>query len=144
MHKDFYASGFIYHLPSQQILLQQHQTSSVTAFPWVLFENQHPENEQPETVFKHTLLQLLGITVDAIYPIYSYSNEDTKKNYSLLYATVETLQEFPQKNDFTFRWFPFKEVLKIQIAEQIKHDIVVGQRVIEAARRKANGEHTFQ
>lgn len=144
MHNDFYASGFIYHLPSQQILLQQRHPSTTTAFPWGLFENELPADMQPETVFKNTLQHLLGITVDAIYPIYSYFNEETKKNYSLLYATIEKLQEFPQKEEISFRWFPFKDVLKLQAEAQIKHDIVVGQRVIEAARRKANGEHTFQ
>lgn len=140
MHKTFYASGFIYHLPSQQILLQQPQ--SITS-AWTLFEKEHAENEQPEVVFRDTLLKLLDIEIDTIFPIYSYFHETTNKTQSLLYATVNTLQEFPPKNDYTFRWFSFKEVLKLQATPQTKHDIVVGQRVIEAAARKERGEHTF-
>ncbi len=141
MHKIFYASGFIYHLPSQQILLQRPQP---TTSPWVLFEKEYTEHEQPEVIFKDSILKLLGIQIDTIYPIYFYLNETTKNSHSLLYATTETFQEFLPKNNYTFRWFSFKEVLKIQATEQTKHDIVVGQRVIEAAERKANGEHTFQ
>ena len=141
MHKKFYASGFIYHLPSQRILLQQSQS---TNSPWVLFGIEHTESEQPEEVFKNTLHKLLKVEITSIHPIYSYLNETAKSSHTLLYATTESLQEFPPKDGFTFRWFSFKEVLKIPASEQTKHDIVVGQRVIEAAGRKSRGEHTFQ
>lgn len=141
MHKTFYASGFIYHFPSQKILLQQLQT--ITS-PWVLFEKEYTENEQPEIIFKNTIRKFLGIEIAIIYPIYSYRNETTTKHRTLLYASIDHLQEFSQKNDYIFRWFSFKEVLRIPAIEQTKHDIIVGQRVIEAAERRANGEHTFQ
>lgn len=141
MHKIFCASGFIYHLPSQQILLQQPQH---TNSPWVLFEKEHTEDQQPEEIFKENLLQLLNIKINNVYPIYAYFSEITNKNYSLLYTPVTISQGFPAKNCFTFRWFSFKDVLKIQATEQTKHDIIVGQRVIEAAGRKERGEHTFQ
>lgn len=141
MHKLFYASGFIYHLPSQQILLQQSQS---IPSPWVLFEKEHTENEQPKVIFEDAIGNFLDITLDTINPIYSYFDETTNKNISLLYATVRSLQDFPPKGGFSFRWFFFKEVLKIQATQQTKHDIVVGQRVIEAAERKDRGEHTLQ
>jgi len=141
MHKSFYASGFIFHRPSQQILLQQRQSASSMTSSWTLFEKEHSENKQPEDVFKNTISKLLNIKLDNIEQIYSYDQKD--KNYTLLYTTVKTLEEFPPKNEYIFRWFSFKEVLKIKASEQTKHDIVVGQRVIEALKRKEAGEHTF-
>lgn len=137
----FYASGFIFHLPSQQILLQQFQPLTS---PWVLFEKEYSKSEQPDIVFKNNVTKLLDIKIDIIHPIYSYLSETTKNNCSLFYATTENLQEFPTKNDYTFQWFSFKNVSKLQATKQTKHDIIVGQRVIEAAARKARGEHTFQ
>jgi len=143
VHKTFYASGFIYHLPSQQILLQQQQSTSSTVFPWLLFEKSHGGNEQPEIIFKSIILNFLRIEVKTVYPIYSYFNETTKQEQCLLYGIVKTQQEFPKKNGYSFHWFSFKEVLKIQANQQTKHDIVVGQRVIEATLRQARGEHTL-
>lgn len=140
MHKIFYASGFLYNPSSQQILLQQ---PYATTSPWVLFEKEYTTDELPETIFKENVFTLLGIRIDTIYPIYSYHTETTENNRSLYYATIKTLQEFPPKNNYTFRWFSFKEVLKIQATEQTKHDIIVGQRVIEAAGRRERGEHSF-
>ena len=140
MHKTLYASGFIYHLPTEQILLQKLQS---IVSPWILFEQIYIEHEQPETIFKDNILKLLCIKIDTVYPIYSYINETTKNNRSLFYATTEDLQEFLPKDNYMFRWFSFKEVLKIQTTEQTKHDIVVGQRVIEATERRRRGEHTF-
>ncbi len=141
MHKSFYTSGFIFHLPTQQILLQQRQLASSITSSWTLFEKEHSENKQSEDVFKNTISKLLNITLDNVEQIYSYVQED--KNYTLLYATVRTLEKFPPKKGYIFRWFSFKEVLKIKASEQTKHDIVVGQRVIEAVKRKEAGEHTF-
>lgn len=140
MHKSFYASGFIFHQPSQKILLQQN--NSANSF-WTMFEDEYSEENQPESVFKNTVLKSLDLKINKINPIYTYLDESTKKTHTLLYATIGRLQEFPPKNNYTFRWFTFKEILKIRAAEQTKHDIVVGQRVIEAARRKVSGEHTL-
>lgn len=141
MHKSFYASGFIYHLPSQQILLQQNSASNDS---WTLLGEEHEEKETSEEVFKNMLHSLLHLRVKGIYPIYSYLNESTNKNYSLLYATVDTQKKFPANDTLQFRWFSFKDILKLSIPEQVKHDIIVGLRVIEAAGRKERGEHTLQ
>ena len=140
MHKIFYARGFIYYLPTQQILLQKLQS---VASPWLLFEKEYTEHEQPGEIFRDYMFQLLGIKIDTIYPIYSYIDEATKDNRSLFYANIKDFKEFLPKNNYIFQWFSFKEVLKIQTTEQIKHDILVGQRVIEAAARKYRGEYTF-
>lgn len=141
MHKIFYASGFLYHPSSQQILLQQ--PTSMTS-PWVLFEKEHTKSEQPENIFKEALLnKLLDIKIDTVYPIYAYLSETTQDNRSLFYATTKNLQDFSPKTEYTFRWFSFRDILKSQMPEQTKHDIVVGQRVIEAAERKDRGEYTF-
>ncbi|HEX8966006.1 MAG TPA: hypothetical protein VF820_06265 [Patescibacteria group bacterium] len=140
MHKRFYASGFIYHLPSQLILLQQPQ--SIDA-PWVLFEKEYEETKQPEDIFQNVISKSLNIKVKNIHKIYSYT-EGNLKNYSLFYATVNKLEDFPPKNGYIFRWFTFKEILKIRTTDQTKHNIVVGQRVIESTERKERGEQTLE
>jgi len=143
MHKMFYVSGFIYHPPTQQILLHQQSLNS-TASSWSLFGEQHDETIQPEVIFNKVVSKLLNKQLSEIYPIYSYTDDTSNSTQSLLYAILEELEEFPPKNGHTFQWFTFKELVKLPINEQTKHDIVVGQRVIEAAGRKERGEHTFQ
>lgn len=140
MHKTFYASGFLYHSPTQQILLQQHFSVS----PWSLFGSAYTEKEEPEEVFKNVISKLLHIKIAIIDTVYSYFNEKTKINQVVVYSELDKLQNFSPKKGLTFAWFSFKEVRKLQISEQTKHDIVVGQRVIQASERKSRGEHTFQ
>ncbi|HWY78921.1 MAG TPA: hypothetical protein VNW29_01045 [Candidatus Sulfotelmatobacter sp.] len=142
MHKKFYASGFLYHLPSQQILLQQDISSQNLLSQWFLFGKHHTEKEDPGIMFKNAVKEFLEITIPTVHPIYSYEKENT--NHCIFYAEIDELQDFSATNNSIFNWFSFKNVLKLQIAEQTKHDIVVGQRVIEAASRKSRGEHTFQ
>lgn len=144
MHKSFYASGFLYHPYTHQILLQQNNSLLNTASSWLLFEGLCAEKEGPESLFKTIILKLLGIKIDTVFPVYSYFNESTNKNQYIVYSKLRTLQNFSSKNGVAFSWFSFKEVIKMRIKEQTKHDIVVGQRVIEAAKRKSRGEHTFQ
>src|SRR5579862_6010045 len=97
MHKDFYASGFLFHSTTQQILLQQHTSLSVSS-PWQLFGGTYLESEGPETIFKSVILKLLDIKIDIVHPIYSYLNENIDKNHSVLYAKVRKLQNFSPKN----------------------------------------------
>ncbi|MBU4017288.1 hypothetical protein KKF69_07505, partial [Patescibacteria group bacterium] len=79
-----------------------------------------------------------------VLPVYSYLNENSDEFQYIVYSQLGELRNFSSKNGQTFGWFTFKEVLKLKVTEQTKHDIVVGQRVIEAAMRKSLGEHTFQ
>ena len=142
MHKMFYASGFLYHLPSEQILLQQNSSSQNLSFQWLLFEKAHLEKAIPETVFENIISEVLHINVATVCPVYAYEYKET--NQSVFYSEVETLQDFSAKNGLLFKWFSFREIRRLHIIEQTKHDIVVGQRVIEAESRKRRGEHTFQ
>ncbi len=134
MHKTFYASGFIYHLPTQQILLQQKQSTILPASPWVLFEKEHAESKNPEEVFKAMLSKLLNCNLNNLNKIYSYT-KDHSKTYSLFYASVDQLKEFSPKNGYVFKWFSFKEIVRLKTNEQTKHDIMIGQRVITALSR---------
>lgn len=150
MHKKFYASGFIYHPSTHQILLQQNniiplhsEASPPTSTTWSLIGVPYQENEKPETSFKNIIFELLSIKVGTIIPIYSYSDENTGEVQYIVYTRLNKFQNFSPKKGLTFAWFSFKDVLKLKITEQAKHDIIVGLRVIEAAKRKSLGEHTF-
>lgn len=144
MHKNFYASGFLYHPPSQQILLQQESPIANISSSWLLFKELYLGEEEPETLFKNTIFKLLDIEIGTVYPIYSYLDDTTNEFQYILYSQLRKFQNFFSRNGLIFTWFSFKEILKLKITEQTKHDIVVGQRVIEAAGRKSRGEHTFQ
>ena len=143
MHKDFYASGFLYHPLSQKILLQQ-QSSLQGSSSWGLIEGSYIENEETGTSFKKIIQNLLDIKITIAYPVYSYINESINKNQHVFYGVLKNLKNVSITNDPSFAWFSLKNITKMHMGEQIKHDIVVGQRVIEAADRKSRGEHTFQ
>lgn len=143
MHKNFYASGFLYHPSSQQILLQQNSSISPMSTSWLLFGGFYLEDEKPEALFKDIIFKLLDIKTRVVYPIYSYFSDNTRESQYIVYSHLSKLHNFSSKNGLTFAWFSFKDVLKLKITEQTKHDIVVGQRVIDAAKRKSRGEHTF-
>lgn len=144
MHKNFYASGFLYHPQSQQILLQQNNSIANVSSPWLLFGGHYSEKEHPEGLFKNIILNLLDIEIGVVHPIYSYLNENNEAFQYVVYSRLNKFQNFSSKNNLNFAWFTFKEILKLKITPQTKHDIVVGQRVIEAAVRRSLGEHTFQ
>lgn len=143
MQKNIYVGGFLYHPLSDQILLQQSSVPTQSLTSWLLFGGLYLEEEDPETIFRKIVAQLLDIKVKEVYPIYSYFNENTERDQFIGYAEVNKLYEFEPKNGFSFSWFSFKDVLKLEASKQVKHDIVVGQRVIAAARRRVLGEHTF-
>ena len=141
MHKDFYAGGFLFNPYSEKILLQQHITGSEISSPWLLFGNNCLEQDNPIEIFKETIFQLLDIRIKDVFSVYSYTNENVLNKQSILYSEINSLQKFSPKNGLNFAWFSFKDVLRLQSTEQTKHDIVVGQRVIEAASREKLGEY---
>ena len=80
MLKGFYVSGFLYHEPTNQILLQQINTVSPSSPSWLLFEGVYEEKEGPSEFFKKTILSLLDFKVETVIPVYTYFNENIKKD----------------------------------------------------------------
>lgn len=142
MHKKFYASGFIYHEPTGQILLQKPHILPSTS-TWTLIGAFYEESEKPEDAFKQAVKELLNIEIDKSYFVYTYFDDKMNTDKYIFYAIINEKIEYPTKNDQAFQWFTFKEILKIQASTQVKHDVVVGQRVIEAQLRKDRGEQSL-
>lgn len=135
MHKSFYASGFLYNLPSQQILLRQ--DNILTSF-WSLFGQKGQKYENPILVFQKAISQQLHIklALKAIYPVYDYFKKGTEENCYVLYAQVDlTEREFHARKNSSTEWFTFKQITKLSFSDQIKRDLVVAERVINAKAR---------
>src|ERR1035437_7761049 len=138
MHKDFYASGFLYHPKTQQIILQQPITAG-TGPEWALFEGDCLDEETAPEAFKRIIYSHLNLELKpkSIFSIYSYFHDGKGKNNFIHYAIVRKLEKFPDSKNVTFAWFSFKQIQKLRIPNQIKQDIIVGQRVIDSAVRKS-------
>jgi hypothetical protein len=144
MHKDFYASGFLYHSRSQQILLQQ-QTSADKEPKWFLFGGKSLGDETGEETFSRVVGKVLSIKlkITVIFPVYKYFHEEMKKDHYISYAKIGRLEKFPETKEAVFAWFNFKQVQKLNLSEQTKHDIMVAQRVIDSATRRSLGQQTI-
>lgn len=144
MLKGYYVSGFLYHEPSNQILLQQSLSTSPS---WSLFESEEVEEDaSPVTTFAeliHNTLQL-KLVIKTIQEVYTYLNEDVNKNYAITYAPVRSLKTIPSQDGKNYKWFGSREILKLNLSPQTRHDVTVGQRVIDAKLRKLMGLHTFE
>ena len=139
MHKDFYASGFLYHRPTEQILLQQPLPSD-NGFPqpWILFGGKNHSSEDTPITFRRIIREQLHHTLptETIYPIYDYFNRELNQDYYMQYSELKTnLPNLYVPKGYTIEWFTFKQLTKISLTEQTRQDIIVGQRVIDAAFR---------
>ncbi|MGA2967613.1 MAG: NUDIX domain-containing protein [Candidatus Levyibacteriota bacterium] len=145
MHKDFYASGFLYHPKSQQILLQQPITAD-SETGWSLFEGKSLHKETAAETFRRIIRSQLHLELKPkhIFPIYSYFHADKGKDNFIHYAIVRKLETFPKSKKTEYTWFTFKQIQKMHIPDQIKQDIIVGQRVIDSAMRKSLGQQTIE
>ena len=145
MHKDFYASGFLYHSRTQRILLQQKNTAGRTP-EWCLLGDSGHNNEKAEEAFVRIIEKILHVNLKPsnIKSIYTYFHDTLGKDNFVSYAKVTKMQKFPPKNGNVFGWFSFKEVVKLKLSAQTKQDITVGQRVIDASIRKRLGQRTIE
>lgn len=137
MHKTFYASGFLYNLHTQQILLQQQNDSS--PLQWSLFGKKSQNTEEdPERVFQDAISEQLHIKLpkDAIYSVYNYVDETSGELCYILYAEVDLKEKEDYKRDgYNMEWFNVKQITKLPLSRQTKHDIVVADRVIKQKAR---------
>jgi ADP-ribose pyrophosphatase YjhB (NUDIX family) len=138
VHKDFYASGFLIHLPTQQILLQKHDLVD-TSSQWSLFGEHSASGEDAIKTFQRAVYEQLHLKLKtpAIYSVYDYMHDGLKKVHFVHYASIDSIdQKMKPRKDHILSWFNFKQMLKIPISEQTKQDIIVAQRVINVVVRQ--------
>lgn len=123
VHKPFYASGFLYHSGSQQILLQQHSKNETTLR---LFGGISRKKNAPSIVFQRYVEKALKcrIPADSIHPVYDYI-EDTLGEQFIFFVEVTDVA-------LGAGWFSLSKLNKQTMNEQTRHDVIVGERVIRA------------
>lgn len=137
MHKTFYTSGFLFHIESQQILLRQPlQIADSSSSLWSLFGGISAKEDDASVTFQNIIYKALGVKLakKCIYPVYSYFHNVHNKMYHVYYGQVKKTKNFVFQGE-TLSWFTFKQTLKLRFSEETRQDIMVGQRVIDAAQR---------
>lgn len=141
MHKSFYASGFLYSLKTHQILLLQSQPKDDIVSLWSTLGGESKEGEEAQAAFQRIVYELLHVNlkIKHIYPIYDYFHDTLEKTNYVFYAEVKNPQEFSSFKENAFSWVAFKETLKLLFSAHTKQDVIVGERVINAKWRLAQG-----
>lgn len=137
MHKPFYASGFLYHSPSQQILLQQFNSGD--AVKLVLFRGKSQNGEDPKKVFQKSVEEALGAKINAsqIRPVYDYVHDQLGEHY-IFFVEVKDSKPKTYQSKNNAEWFSLSKLSKLTMSEQTRHDIIVGERVIRSLFEAAN------
>lgn len=141
VHKVFYASGFLFHLESQQILLHQPQQKNDTVSVWSMFEGTNDKEEDGAVTFQQMIYAALNLKLARkhIYPVYDYFHNVHNTMHYVYYAHVTKMQNYAFEGE-TLSWFTFQQTLKLHFTQETKQDIVVAQRVINMQERVA--QHT--
>ncbi|MBI3559675.1 NUDIX hydrolase [Candidatus Gottesmanbacteria bacterium] len=131
MHTSFYASGFLYHPRTKQILLQQLQSDDNVKL--VLFRGSGHNGKDPQAVFQKTVEELLGVhcAVSSIHPVYDYIHDKLGEHF-IFYMEIggKSPKTYASKNKTG--WFLLSKLSKLTMSEQTRHDIIVGERVIRS------------
>ncbi|OGH10808.1 MAG: hypothetical protein A3B38_03850 [Candidatus Levybacteria bacterium RIFCSPLOWO2_01_FULL_36_13] len=144
MHNDIYASGFLYHPKTAQILLQQQNPANENS-AWTLFGVNTFKNKTAEESLKDFFLKELNIKLNLknINIVYNYFSKELNKDNNVYYVEVKSLHKIPESKKINCAWFTFKKIQKMNLTAQAKHDIVVGQRVIDSSIRRSLGQQTI-
>ena len=131
MHKYFYASGFLYHSASRQILLQQLTNGDDVNL--VLFRGKSQKGKDPQTVFQHCVEEALGVSIPAssIRPVYDYMHSRLGEHFIFFVEVKDaTPKTYASKNKT--EWLSLSKLSKHAMSEQTRHDIIIGERVIRS------------
>ncbi|OGG04845.1 hypothetical protein A2Z33_06075 [Candidatus Gottesmanbacteria bacterium RBG_16_52_11] len=137
MHNQYYASGFLYHPLSGKILLQQSPENNNTSV-WSMFTG-HCDNNGHRHSYCTVIYEQLKTDMrpEAVFPVYDYNRPEARECHFIFYAVVshDDLKLKPRRG-FEIRWFTAKEISKLELLPQVRHDITIGMRVIGAAERE--------
>jgi hypothetical protein len=131
VHKPIYASGFLYHSATGQILLQQITQNADTSF--TLFSDVSKKGADPQTVFLKCLEKSLGVKIAAsdIHAVYDYVPDGEGAKY-IFYVEVTDAVPQTYRAKSNAAWLHLSKIGKSNMNEQTRHDIVVGERVIRS------------
>lgn len=131
MHKSFYASGFLYHSPSQQILLQQSTHDNTETFD--LFRGKNKNGNDPKIVFQQCVEKALKTTIAAssVHTVYDYVH-DTLGEQFIFYVEITGQIPTSYKANANQTWVLLSKLAKLAMNEQTRHDIIIGERVIRS------------
>jgi hypothetical protein len=138
VHKPFYASGFLYHSTSHQILLQ-HLGNNNEDTKLVFFRGKSQNGNNPQTVFRQCVEDALGIPIpeSSIHPVYDYVHDKLGEHF-IFYVEVTDDKPVSYSSKNKTEWFSLSKLSKFNMSEQTRHDIVVGERVIRSLWEAAN------
>ena len=140
MHKAFYASGFLYHQDTQQILLHQPNSDKTSSAKWGMIGGSSRQGENVQKAFQRIILEWLNIKIDPkkIFPVYDYFHKTLHKTNCVLYAEIKKNDALLKSSKGTLSWFTFKQTTKLPFSLETKQDVIVSQRVIMAQERTDN------
>lgn len=129
MQTPFHASGFIYHPASGQILLQEFHSGDDVMLS--LFGSASNNSADPQTVFQQCVEKALGMKVSptSIHPVYDYVHDNLGEHY-IFYVEVSEAKPVMAGTKNKAAWCPLSKLAKLNMSEQTRHDIVVGERVL--------------
>jgi len=140
VHKAFYASGFLYHQDSQQILLHQSDSKNKSSDLWGMIGGASRQGETVQKTFQRIIHEWLNIKLDPnkIFPVYDYFHKTLHKTHHVFYAEIGKHHSLPKFSKNTLSWFTFKQTTKLPFSLETKQDVIVSQRVIMAQERTDN------
>mgnify|MGYP001564319494 CR=1 FL=1 len=81
---------------------------------------------------------MLGVNLpeDSIFSVYDYIDKIDRKTHLVFYGLIPQIKEFKETKEGQLSWFQFKRAFKLKFPDQVKHDIIIAQRVINAHSRE--------
>lgn len=131
MSKQVCVSGILFDTKKEQLLLVK-QTSSENS-PWemvcALVSEASPQ------AFTSIISSKLGCTISskAIRDVYDYDDTHRKLSCYVYVSLIDSESlDIQPAEDISVGWFTFKQIGKLPIPAQIKHDCVIAERVIKS------------
>lgn len=134
----YHISGFLFHLKTQQILLHEIKNhNGKDNSVWTILTGEGRKKD-PKIEFKQLAKKMLGVNLpeDSIFSVYDYIDKIDRKTHLVFYGLIPQIKEFKETKERQLSWFQFKKAFKLKFADQVKHDIIIAQRVINAHSRE--------
>lgn len=133
----FSASGFLYSLKHNKILLLQSEPEEDKPCLYSMLGGEGIEGEEAQVSFQRIVNKLLNLNLKPkdIHPVYDYCPNTSNKPNFVFYADIKNPKKVSGLKEGTFSWLKFSETIKLKFNTQTKQDMIIGERVINAKLR---------